>query len=171
MSGGLDPPRAASLGAALGAGVRRRLRLPRPGRRQGPQSHGLSIFGDLKYPAGLPAFAYVNPSAPKGGSLSLQIASTTGNQTLDTFNTLNIFVLKGDGAAGMPLTFDGLMARALDEPDSLYGLVAHAVRWSADGLTYRFLLRPEARFHDGIAADRARRRLLAHAAEGEGPSR
>ena len=113
------------------------------------ESHGLSIFGDLKYGPDFTHFAYVNPSAPKGGSLSQQIASTTGNQNFDTFNTLNIFVLKGDGAAGMPLTFDGLMARALDEPDSLYGLVAQKVRWSADGLTYRFLLRPEARFHDG----------------------
>jgi microcin C transport system substrate-binding protein len=72
-----------------------------------------------------------------------------GNQNFETFNTLNIFVLRGDGAAGMPLTFDSLMARALDEPDSLYGVAARAVRWSPDGLTYRFLLRPEARFHDG----------------------
>ena len=113
------------------------------------ESHGLSIFGDLKYGPDFTHFAYVNPSAPKGGFLSQQIASTTGNQNFDTFNTLNIYVLKGDGAAGMPLTFSSLMARALDEPDALYGLVAQRVRWSADGLTYRFLLRPEARFHDG----------------------
>jgi microcin C transport system substrate-binding protein len=113
------------------------------------EAHGLSIFGDLKYGPDFRHFDYVNPQAPRGGAFSTQITSIAGNQNFETFNTLNIFVLRGDGAAGMPLTFDGLMARALDEPDSLYGVVARAVRWSGDGLTYRFLLRPEARFHDG----------------------
>jgi microcin C transport system substrate-binding protein len=113
------------------------------------ESHGLSIFGDLKYGPDFRHLSYVNPNAPKGGLVSQQIANTTGNQAFDTFNTLNIYVLKGDGAAGMPLTFSSLMARALDEPDALYGLVARSVRWSADRLTYRFLLRPDARFHDG----------------------
>ena len=91
----------------------------------------------------------MRPDAPKGGSFRTQIATTVGNQNFDTFNTLNIYVLKGDGAAGLQLTFDTLMTRALDEPDALYGLVARAARRSADRLTYRFLLRPEARFHDG----------------------
>jgi microcin C transport system substrate-binding protein len=58
-------------------------------------------------------------------------------------------VLRGDGAAGMQATFDSLMAASGDEPDALYGLVARSVRISDDKLTYRFLLRPEARFHDG----------------------
>src|SRR5919199_3386834 len=49
----------------------------------------------------------------------------------------------------MELTFAALMVRAEDEPDALYGLAARAVRISPDKLTYRFLLRPEARFHDG----------------------
>ena len=123
----------------------------RSGRAAEPDAwrHGLSIFGDLKYPAGFRRFDYVNEAAPKGGAFSNQISSVSGNQNFDTFNTLNTLVLKGDGAAGMGLTADSLMARALDESDALYGLVADAVQASADGLVYRFRLRPEACFHDG----------------------
>ncbi|ACK52795.1 extracellular solute-binding protein family 5 [Methylocella silvestris BL2] len=111
--------------------------------------HGLSVFGDLALPADFPHFAYVNPEAPKGGEISLQVSSTSGNQNFTTFNTLNAYILKGDGAAGMGLIFDSLMTGNADEPDSLYGLVARAVRVSADRSVYRFLLRKEARFHDG----------------------
>jgi len=111
--------------------------------------HGLSIFGDLKYGPDFPHFDYVNPNAPKGGEFSLQLSSTSGNQSFSTFNTLNIYTQKGEGAAGMGVIFDSLMAGSLDEADSLYGLVAKAVSRTPDGLRYRFLLRPEARFHDG----------------------
>jgi microcin C transport system substrate-binding protein len=111
--------------------------------------HGLSIFGELKYPATFTHFDYVNPQAPKGGRFAQQISSVSGNQNFDTFNTLNIFVLQGDGAAGMDLTFDSLMTRSGDEADALYGLVAESVAMSEDGLTLRFTLRPEARFSDG----------------------
>lgn len=124
----------------------------RQGWTQGAQeteTYGLSSFGDLKYPADFKHFDYINPSAPKGGTLSLQITQTGGNQNFDTFNTLNIFVLKGDGAAGMGLTYDSLMTGSADEPDAIYGLVAKSVRVSADKLTYRFLIHPEARFQDG----------------------
>ena len=124
--------------------------LPRPGRAaEGQERHGLSSFGELKYPKDFPSFGYVNPLAPKGGRFSGQIASTIGNQSLGTFDTLNIYVLRGAGAAGMNLTFDSLMVRALDEPDAIYGLVARTVTVSPDGLTYAFDLRPQARFHDG----------------------
>jgi microcin C transport system substrate-binding protein len=113
------------------------------------ETHGLSSFGDLALPPDFKNFDYVNPNAPKGGLLSLQITTTGGNQNFDTFDTLNMFSKKGDGAAGMTATFDTLMAACGDEPDSVYGLVARAVRYSPDKLTYRFLLRPEARFNDG----------------------
>jgi microcin C transport system substrate-binding protein len=113
------------------------------------EMHGLSVFGDLAQPADFTHFAYVNPSAPKGGEIALQVSATSGNQTFSTFDTLNAYILKGDGAAGMGLIFDSLMSGNADEPDSLYGLVARAVRISPDKNAYRFLLRGEARFHDG----------------------
>src|SRR6202453_3501926 len=107
------------------------------------ETHGLSSFGDLALPPDFPHFAYVNPDAPTGGLLSLQITSTAGNQNFDTFDTLNIYSKKGNGAAGMSATFDTLMAGNGDEPDSAYGLLARAVRYSQDKLAYRFLLRAE----------------------------
>ena len=122
----------------------------------GDERHGMSAFGDLKYPPDFRHFDYVEPGAPKGGVFS-QVGSTRQyNQNFLTFNSLNAYILKGDGAQGMELTFASLMARASDEPDAMYGLAARAVAVAPDGLTYRFFLRPEARFHDGsriLAAD------------------
>src|SRR4051812_19722827 len=114
-----------------------------------PESHGLSVFGDLKYPADFHHFDYVNVNAPKGGTFSTIPSVRTNNQSYFTFNSLNAFILKGEGAQGMDLVFATLMARAGDEPDAMYGLIAKSVAISPDKLTYRFTLRPEARFHDG----------------------
>src|SRR5437870_12593159 len=116
---------------------------------QDSERHGMSAFGDLKYPLDFQHFDYVNPNAPKGGVFSHVGATRAFNQNFLTFNSLNSFILKGDGAQGMELTFASMMARAEDEPDALYGLAARAVQISPDGLTYRFLLRPEIKFHDG----------------------
>jgi len=121
----------------------------------GVERHGISAFGDLKYPPDFPHFGYVEPKAPKGGTFSQIGPNTIFNQNSLTFNSLNSYILRGDAAQGMELTFARLMTRASDEPDAMYGLAARAVRISADGLSYRFALRPEARFHDGS-------RLTAH---------
>lgn len=121
----------------------------RPAFAESAELHGLSTFGELGLPADFPHFGYVNPKAPKGGTLTMQIKRGSGNQSFDTFNTLNTFVLQGDGAAGMDACFDTLMTGSGDEPGALYGLLAKSVSVSADRLTYRFRLRPEARFHDG----------------------
>ena len=114
-----------------------------------PERHGVSAFGDLKYPPDFKHFDYVSPNAPKGGVFSHIGATRAFNQNFLTFNSLNSFILKGDGAQGMELTFASLMVRAEDEPDALYGLAARAVQRSSDALTYRFLLRPNIKFHDG----------------------
>jgi microcin C transport system substrate-binding protein len=111
--------------------------------------HGMSVFGDLKYPADFPHFDYVNPAAPKGGLFSLIPSVRAYNQSFFTFNSFNAYILKGEGAQGMDMTFVPLMTRAGDEPDAMYGLAAMSVQISADKLTYRFTMRPEAKFHDG----------------------
>ena len=114
------------------------------------ERHGLSTFGDLKYPADFKAFDYVNPDAPKGGRLAL--IGTGGTLTFDSFNN---FILKGDKAEGLDLIFDALLTRALDEPDAAYGLIARSVDLAADGRSVTFTLRPEAKFADGspVTAD------------------
>ena len=111
--------------------------------------HGMSAFGDLSYPADFPYFNYVNPKAPKGGVFSQIGPNRQFNQSFQTFNSLNSYILKGDAAQGMELTFATLMVRSGDEPDAMYGLAARSVRVSDDGLTYTFTLRPEVKFHDG----------------------
>ncbi len=113
------------------------------------ERHGISAFGDLGYPPDFKNFRYVNPAAPKGGRYSEVVSSRGYNGSFLTFNSLNGYILKGDGAVGLDLTFAPLMVRSGDEPDAMYGLAARAVRISEDGLTYTFLLRPEAKFHDG----------------------
>jgi microcin C transport system substrate-binding protein len=119
------------------------------------EAHGMSAFGDLNYPADFKHFAYVNPDAPKGGMFSQIGPSRQYNQNFLTFNSLNSYILRGDAAQGMQFTFATLMVRSGDEPDAMYGLAARAVNISSDRRTYRFMLRPQARFHDGT-------RLTAH---------
>lgn len=116
---------------------------------QASLKHGLSVFGELKYAPGFEAFDYVRKDAPKGGKIAFSAPSWVFNQNAQTFNTFNTFVLKGDAPPRMERCFDTLMVRALDEPDAIYGLVASGVEISADGNSYIFHLRPEARFHDG----------------------
>ena len=111
----------------------------------------MSSFGDLALPADFKHFPYVNPDAPKGGRFTQIGANRQFNQNFITFNSLNSYILKGDAALGMELTFATLMARAGDEPDAMYGLAARVVVISDDGLTYTFLLRPNLKFHDGSA--------------------
>jgi microcin C transport system substrate-binding protein len=146
----IKPSRRALLIGAAGA-ASAAAALPRVAFAQGAEaeSHGLSVFGDLKYPPDFRHLEYVNPSAPKGGVLSQINPMRRYNQSFLTFNTFNAYILRGDGAQGMEWTFATLMARAYDEPDAVYGSAARAVRVSPDKLTYRFLLRPEAKFHDG----------------------
>lgn len=120
-----------------------------PRARAATESHGMSAFGDLKYPADFRHFDFVNPLAPKGGTFVHTASTWAYNQNPTTFNTMNTLVLRGDAPPGLDGIFASLMTGGGDEPDALYGLVAEKVAISDDGLTYRFTLRPIAAFHDG----------------------
>ncbi len=108
-------------------------------------SHGYSAFGDLKYGPDFTHFNYANPGAPQGGTMSQRQLYGT-----PTFDSLNIFIIKGDTApeAGHHI-YDSLMVRAYDEPDAMYGLIAETIEYPDDLSYVVFNLRPEARFHDG----------------------
>ena len=94
----------------LGAGAIAACATPAALAQEEPERHGISAFGDLKYSADFKHFDYVNPDAPKGGLFS-QVGSTRQyNQNFLTFNSLNSYILKGDAAQGMELTFATLMA-------------------------------------------------------------
>jgi microcin C transport system substrate-binding protein len=105
--------------------------------------HGLSAFGELKYPADFKHFDYVNPDAQKAGSIA-----TIGTLALQTFDSFNGYILKGDPAQGIGFVFDSLMVRAFDEPDAVYGLIAESADVAADKMSVVFALRKEAKFAD-----------------------
>ena len=92
-------------------------------------------------------FDYVNPEAPKGG--------TVRQSAIGTFDSLNPFILRGQSAAGIGLIYESLLTPSMDEPDADYGLLAESVEVPDDFSWVVFNLRPEARWHDGspITAD------------------
>ncbi|MGB3810938.1 MAG: extracellular solute-binding protein [Parvibaculum sp.] len=138
------------MGASLGAALLRPMHAG--AQTVGPDKgarHGLSIFGELNYPAGFKHFDYVNPDAPKGGTLSETPSTGAFNASLLTFDTLNGYILKGNAPPRLDFIFDTLMVRALDEPDAVYGLVAESVQVMEGGNKLQFRLRDAARFHDG----------------------
>ncbi len=107
-----------------------------------PKKHGLAMHGVLKYPPKFTHFEYVNPNASSGGTLNLGIQGT--------FTSLNPLNIRGGGGAGIrDYVYESLLARALDEPFSLYGLIAEHVEVPEDRSSITFHLNPKARFSDG----------------------
>ncbi len=121
----------------LVAGLLMLLALP----AQAEPRHAIAMHGDPKYPAGFAHFDYVNPDAPKGGSLR--------RAAQGTFDNLNPFIVKGVEAAGSSLPFETLLISAADEPFSEYGLLAESIDTPPDRSWATFVLRKEARWHDG----------------------
>ncbi|HYQ37495.1 MAG TPA: extracellular solute-binding protein [Pseudomonas sp.] len=104
--------------------------------------HAVTLYDEApKYPANFQHFDYVNPDAPKGGTL--RQAGFGG------FDSLNPFINKGVAADEISLVYDTLTRRSLDEPFTEYGLLAQSIEKAPDNSWVRFTLRREARFHDG----------------------
>lgn len=115
-----------------------------PARAQSPATlwqHGTALIGEPRYPPDFPHFDYVNPDAPKGGTVRLA--------TVGGFDTFNIVISKGSPAPAVALIYDTLMATAFDEPSSMYGLLAEALTYPEDFSWVKYRLRPGARWHDG----------------------
>ncbi|MEM7546981.1 MAG: extracellular solute-binding protein [Pseudomonadota bacterium] len=116
-----------------------------PARAETITSHGVSAFGELKYPADFSHFDYVNPEAPKGGLLK-----TRSTFAAKTYDSLNPFIFKGEAALEVQLfVFETLMVSAADELDAVYGLLAESITYPEDRSWAEFTIRDEARFADG----------------------
>jgi microcin C transport system substrate-binding protein len=105
--------------------------------------HGLSLFGDIKYPADFKRFDYVNPDAPKGG-----IARQIAIGTFDNFN-LAVAGVKGSIAGAVGLIYESLMSPSLDEVSTEYGALAEAASHPEDFSSVTYRLRAQAKWHDG----------------------
>ena len=103
--------------------------------------HGITFFGELKYPPDFTHYDFVNPNAPKGGALVLA--------TEENFNTLSPLA-DSLGAPGAWRVYDTLVAGRRDELDSFYGRLADGIWVSGDRMTVVFRLHPEARWHDAV---------------------
>ena len=106
--------------------------------------HGMSLLGVPRQPADFAHYAYVNPDAPKAGTVRLAAMGT-----FDNFNPV-VANVRGNIAAGTDLIYDTLMSSALDEVGTSYGLLAEAVSYPEDRSSVSYRLRPEARWHDGV---------------------
>jgi microcin C transport system substrate-binding protein len=144
-SAALSPALTAALGSAAGISAI----IPANAQSaSGPESepawrHGLSLFGEVKYPADFKRFDYVNPDAPKGG-----VARMISIGTFDNFN-IAVMGVKGSIAPAAIMVFETLMTRSQDEIATEYGLLAESAAHPDDFAFVIYRLRREARWHDG----------------------
>ncbi|MGU7838711.1 extracellular solute-binding protein [Burkholderia sp. AW33-5] len=107
-------------------------------------AHAIAQYGEPKYPPGFKHFDYVNPDAPKGGTLVL-----ANPNRLTSFDKFNPFTMRGNPAPGIDLLFESLATGSMDEPSSAYGLLADDIAIAPDRRSVTFHLNPRARFSNG----------------------
>jgi peptide/nickel transport system substrate-binding protein len=109
--------------------------------------HAISMHGKPALPAEYSHFPYVNPDAPKGGTMRYGV--------FGTFDSLNPFIIRGVAARGIwdfyagHNVFESLLHRNRDEPFSLYGLLAEKILMDEDRTFIEFQINPKAKFSDG----------------------
>ena len=107
--------------------------------------HAYAAFGAPKYPPGYDHFDYVNPAAPKSGTLYLP-----NSDRRTSFDKLNTYTIKGNSPAGVPIfMIDTLAFLAADETQTMYGLLAEAMQVAPDKSSIAFRLNQKARFSNG----------------------
>src|SRR5262245_66248511 len=100
------------------------------------------MHGEPREAVGFAHFPYANPEAPKGGRAVFAMQGS--------FDSLNPFIVKGESAEGIrEYVYESLLARAYDEPFTLYGLIAEKVQTPDDRSFVEFTLNPDAKFSDG----------------------
>ena len=134
-----------------------------PACRAAEPTHGIAMHGAPELPPGFPHLPYVNPDAPKGGRLVLG--------ALGSFDSLNPLIVSGVAASGMrEFVFESLMARALDEPFTLYGLIAESIEVPEDRSVDHLPPQPQGALLRRRPDHRRRRALQPCPAEGQGPA-
>ncbi|HZP09576.1 MAG TPA: extracellular solute-binding protein [Methyloceanibacter sp.] len=114
-----------------------------PGSNQARAASGIAMHGAPREEAGFAHFAYVDPNAPKGGRV---IFAKQGS-----YDSVNPLIVKGEPAEGVrDYVYESLLARANDEPFTLYGLIAESVATPPDRSYVEFTLNPKAMFSDGV---------------------
>ncbi|MCE8024671.1 MULTISPECIES: extracellular solute-binding protein [Halomonadaceae] len=107
-----------------------------------PTVHGLALYDEPALPEDFSHFPYVEPDAPKGGTMTQAAVGSS-------FDSTNPFIIRGTPAIGIGQIYDTLLTENADEPFSVYGLLAEGIRLDPERYWIEFDLRPEARFHDG----------------------
>jgi len=105
------------------------------------RTDAVALLGEPALPPGFDHFPYVNPDAPKGGTVTLG--------SVGTFDSFNPFIVRGTPAGEISRVYDTLLRANPDEPEAMYAHLASSVVVAPDGMSVTFTLRPEARFHDG----------------------
>ena len=107
--------------------------------------HAYAAFGQPRYPADFTQFEYVNPDAPKGGTINLR-----NPDRRSSFDKFNPFTVRGNAPAGLGIfMFESLAVLGSDELQTMYGLLAEAIAVAPDKSSISFRLNPKARFTNG----------------------